>query len=292
MFDSELLQRFEYLALAANRAGGRSLLAAPRERIPGGGTEVTGVRDYAPGDEYRYINWTWCARRDELLTKVFEGDADLHYYVLLDCSPSMGQGRPSKFDLARLVTAALGYLAATKLDRLSVVAFCEGIVAESPPLRHLARMPRLLRFLQELPLRGTRTDLGKTAETFVRRYQRHGPTVVISDLYDRDGFCRALDILRYHGYEPRLVQIDAPSDADPQLLGDMELADVEAGGVRRVTITERAARRYRELFAAFRQSVRRYCSRYSVDYMPVACDTPRDDVLMAVLGRRSQMTGV
>ena len=80
MFDNELLKRFRYLELLAEQAGGRSLLDAPREKIPGGGTEVTGVRDYAAGDEYRYVDWTWCGRRDELLTKVFESNADLHYY--------------------------------------------------------------------------------------------------------------------------------------------------------------------------------------------------------------------
>lgn len=283
-FDTELLKRFQYLSLVARRAGGRSLVAAPRKKLSGGGTEVTGLRDYAPGDDYRHVDWAWCARRDELLTRTFGGDEDLHVYVLLDCSPSMGLGRPAKFHLARQVAAVLGYAAVSTLARLSVVAFSGGIVARQPPIRDKARFPRLLRFLRQLELQGTQTDLARTAESFVRRYQSHGPAVVISDLYDRHGFQRGFDVFRNRGYEPRVVQIHETGEAKPALLGDLELFDVEGETGRRVTITERALRRYQRLFARFRESVRSYCAKHGLACLQFASDTPEDEVLLKVLG--------
>ncbi len=273
-----------YLALLAEQAGGRSLLDAPREKIPGGGTEVTGVRDYAAGDEYRYVDWTWCGRRDELLTKVFEGNADLHYYIMLDCSSSMKEGCPEKFHLARQIAAVLGYMATSKLDHFSVLGFAGGIITESDPIRHLARFPRLLQFLEELVPQGMHTNLTQMAEAFVRRYQRHGPIVIISDFYDRRGFKTAFNMLRDRGYELRLVQINEQREVDPELLGDMELLDVEGGQPRRVTVTERSIKRYIQLYKQFHKSVRDYCKRYSVDYMQIRNDTPEDDVLYRVLG--------
>ncbi len=280
MFDSEWLKRFEYVWLASRRPGGRSMVAGPRRALPGGGTEVTGLRDYAPGDDYRYIDWTLCARRDELLTKTFSGDEDLSVYLLLDCSPSMGLGRPSKFDLARRVAAVLGCAVLRELGRLSVIGFSDGIVAQQPPIRGKARAPGLLRFLRQLGVQGAQTDLAATAERFVRRYQRHGPVVVISDLYDRHGFQRGLDVLRHRGYEPRVVQIYAAEEADPGLLGDVELYEVEAATSRSVTITERAARRYRELFAEFCESVRRYCVKHGLDCMQIVSDASENEVLL------------
>jgi len=289
MFDSELLKRFDYLSLVARRAGGRSLVAAPRERLPGGGTEVSGLRDYAPGDECRYVDWNWCARRDELLVKTFEGDADLNVYVLLDCSPSMAAGSPAKFHLARQIVALAAYAAVSNLDRVNVLAFSEGIVAEAQPLRHKARIPRLLRFLERLSPQGTRTDLARTAEGFLRRYQRHGPAIVVSDLYDRDGFKRGLDNLRLNGYEPRVVHIYETGETRPEMLGDVELVDVESGAGQPVTITERALLRYAELFEEFQQSVRDYCRRQTIPCMQIASDTPVDEVFMKVLtGTRQQ----
>jgi len=255
MFDPQLLKRLHSLSLAAGRAGGSSLVAAPPKKQPGG-TEAAGLRDYAPGDDYRHVDWTRCARHDELLTRTFRPAEDLHVYILLDCSPSMGLGDPAKFELARRVAAVLGYVALGDLARLSVVAFSGGIVAELPPIRHKTRIFKLLRFLRELRLQGTRTDLKRTARAFVGRYQRHGPAVVISDLYDPCGFQPGLDILRCRGYPPRLVQIHEPREARPDLLGDLELLDVEAETARRTTITGRAARRYQEVFAQFQGSVR------------------------------------
>jgi len=288
LFDRELLKRLHYLSLVARQAGGSSLLAARRKKLPAGGTEVTGLRDYAPGDDYRYIDWIGCAGHDELLTKKFEGDTDLHAYVLLDCSASMGQGNPSKFRLARQIAAALGYVTLLNMDRLGVVGFSGRIVAELSPMCGKPRIPRVLRFLQQLPLADTPTDLTRTVQGFVRRYQRHGIAVVISDLYDREGFARAFDLLRHRGYEPRLVHVYEPREADPGLLGDAELVDVETGAGDRVTITERAARRYRQLFEQFRSSVRQYCAKHAMACMQIASDTPEDEVLLKVLSGREK----
>ena len=285
-FDSDLLKRFQYLTLVARRAAERSLVSGPRKKLPGAGTEPSGLRDYAPGDDYRCIDWTWCARRDELLTKTFEGDEDRHVYILLDCSPSMGLGRPPKFHLARQIAAVLGYAALTNLDRLSVAAFSDGIVAEMPVLRHQARIPRLLQFLEQLSSQGSQTNLARTAEGLVGRYQRHGPAVVISDLYDRSGFQRGFDVLRHGGYEPRVVQIHDARETGCAVLGDVELFDVEAEAARRVTVTERAVQRYAELFAKFHRSVGSYCAKYGIPCIQIASDAPEDEVLLAVLGAK------
>ena len=77
-----------------------------------------------------------------------------------------------------------------------------------------------------------------------------------------------------------------PADAEPAMLGDVELVDVESRSGMNVTITERTARRYRALLAKFQESVREYCRRRGVAYMPIACDMPEDEVFHRVLGCR------
>ncbi len=285
-FSPQLLKRTELLSLSAARTGGSPLLAAVRKKLPGGGTEVTGHRDYSPGDDFHAIDWTLCARRDELHIKLFEGQSDRDVHLLLDCSPSMGLGRPPKFQLARQIAAALGYASLMNLDRLVVAAFADGLAADLPPLRHASRILRLLRFLEELSPRGTKTDLLRAVEMFVRRPQRSGPVVVISDLYDPNGFQRGFDLLRFHGYDPRLVHLVDPSDAASALLGDVDLIDVESQTGMKVTITERTVRRYLALVAEFHNAVREYCRRRGIVYMPIPCDMAEDEVFLRVLGCR------
>ena len=290
-FSPGLLKRTELLALSAARTGGSPLLAAARKKLPGGGTEVAGHRDYSPGDDFHAIDWTLYARRGELYVKLFEGQYDRDVHLLLDCSPSMGLGRPAKFRLARLIAAALGYVSLMNLDRLVVAAFADGLAADLPPLRHASRILRLLRFLEGLSPLGTKTDLLRAVEMFVHRPQRQGPVIVISDLYDPAGFQRGFDLLRFHGYDPRLVHMVDPSDAEPSdgepaLLGDVELVDVESQAGANVTITERSVRRYRALVAEFHESVREYCRRRGIAYMPIKCDMAEDEVFHRVLGCR------
>jgi uncharacterized protein (DUF58 family) len=287
----DLLTRLRYLSLVSRRMGGSPLLAAARRKLPGGGTEVTGCRDYAAGDDWRQIDWTWCARRDELLVKVFEGDVDRHVYLLLDSSPSMGFGRPSKLHLARRIAAALGYVSLVNLDRLGVAAFAHTLLAGLPPLGHVSRFGRLLEFLEGLVPQGARTDLARSAEVFVRRYPRPGPVVVLSDLYDPGGFQRGLDLLRHAGYEPRLVHLIDPADTETDFLGDMEIADVESQAAQQVTVTERTVRRYRALVAEFRAGVGDYARRHGLACMRFACDAAEDDVLLQALGAR-QIAGI
>jgi uncharacterized protein (DUF58 family) len=280
----DLVKRFERLSLLARRTGGRTLLADARKRFPGGGTEVTGHRDYSPGDDFHAIDWTLCAKRDELYVKLCEGHVDRDVHLLIDCSPSMGFGRPPKLQVAGQVAAAVGYACLSRLDRLTVAAFADGLMASMPPLRHESTAPRLFRFLQGFATRGAKTDMVRSVQNFVRRHQRRGPVVVISDLYDIGGWSRGLDLLQFHGYDPRLVQIIDPADADTTLLGDVEIVDAESQSSIRATVTERTVRRYRELLTAFHDSVRDYCRRYGVAHIVLSCDTPEDEIYQRVLG--------
>ena len=198
----------------------------------------------------------------------------------------MGLGRPPKFHLARQVAAVLGYVSLMNLDRLVVAAMADGLAANLPPLRHASRILRLLQFLEELTLHGKKTDLLRAVQAFIKRPQRPGPVIVISDLYDPGGFQHAFDLLRFYGYDPRLVHLIDPGDAQPTLLGNAELVDVESQSTTEATITKRTVRRYQELLAEFHASVREYCRRRGIAYMPIPCDMPEDEVFRRVLGCR------
>ena len=294
VFQPEWLARFQYLALKARRCGPGPLLRMPRRTLPGGGTEATAVRDYTPGDSLRYVDWNLCARRDEVLTKTFEGETDRRLAVLLDASRSMGDGcagygasgeaAGAKFRLARHIAAAAGCWALNHSAMFSLVAFAGTLGPSLPGLRGRWHTVRLLRFLESLPLQDSPTDLHGAVAAFVRRRQRRGPVLVISDLLDHRGFQAAVDLLRYHGYEPRIVHLHSPPDAEPPALGDVELVDCETGRRQRVTVTERAAARYRALFDRFLDEVKDYCRRHALPWLQLSTDVPIDQAIPALLG--------
>ncbi|MGH7200475.1 MAG: DUF58 domain-containing protein [Planctomycetaceae bacterium] len=283
LFDSDFLKKLEYLSIVSRRVFRGQILAQRRTMQLGGGIEFADHRDYTPGDDFRYLDWNLYARHDELLLKRFQEEEDLHLYILLDCSRSMSVGEPAKFDLARQVAAALAYIALADLDRVAVVTFAQQILSEFPLTRGKARILSLLHFLEHLTPTGSDTNLSELVNVFVQRPQRRGLAVVISDLFDPHGFQQGLNQLRYHRYEPHVVQLYDRSEADPNLLGDVELLDIETESLQKVTITEKNLKQYREIFAEFLKSVQEYCRGYGMGCTVSTSDVAFDELVLGMM---------
>ncbi|MGP0066911.1 MAG: DUF58 domain-containing protein [Isosphaeraceae bacterium] len=283
LFDSDFLKKLEYLSLVSKRVFRGQLLAQRRTMQLGGGIEFADHREYTAGDDFRYLDWNVFARHGELLLKRFQEEEDLHIYLLLDCSRSMAFGNPPKFDYARQVAAALGYIALADLDRVAVIAFAGDIVADFPLTRGKGRILTMLKFLEGLQPQGSVTDLARVVKNFVHRGQRRGLAIVLSDLFDPKGYQAGLDLLRHHRYEPHVVQICDPAEANPQIKGDVELLDVETDTIRKVMITERNLRQYRKIFADFLESVRDYCNTYGIGGTLASTEVPFDELLLRMM---------
>ncbi|MDX2036492.1 MAG: DUF58 domain-containing protein [Isosphaeraceae bacterium] len=283
LFDSDFLAKLEYLSLVSRRVFRGSLLAQRRTMQLGGGIEFADHRDYSPGDDFRYLDWNLYARHDELLLKRFQEEEDLHVYFLLDVSTSMAYGSPSKFDMARRITAALAYIALADLDRIAVSAFARDVVEEFPLTRGKARILSLLDFLRDLTPRSVETDLARSAKSFVHRARRRGLVVVVSDLYDPAGFERGLDLLRHHRHEPHIVQIHDRTEVDPTFKGDVELVDVETGLSEKVTVDERRLARYREAYDRFQESIATYARTHGLGCTRASTDTPLEDLILKMM---------
>ncbi len=71
------------------------------------------------------------------------------------------------------------------------------------------------------------------------------------------------------------------------MLGDVELFDVETGNARKVTVTERNLRQYRQLFDEFQESVQDYCNRYGLGCTRTSTEIPFDELILRMMrGRR------
>jgi uncharacterized protein (DUF58 family) len=283
LFDSEFLKKLEYLSLVSKRVFRGQLLAQRRTVQMGGGVEFADHRDYSPGDDFRYLDWNVFARHGDLLLKRFQEEEDLHVYLFLDCSRSMEFGDPVKFDYARQVTAALAYIALADLDRVSVIAFADRIIDTFPLTRGRDCILTLLRFLEGLEPQGKETDLGRVARDFIARGNRSGLAIIVSDLFDPHGFQRGIDLIRHRRYEPTLVQMYDPAEANPNVLGDIELLDMETDLRKKVTINERNLSKYKEVFAQFLESVKTYSRSYGLGCAQTVTQVPFDELILRMM---------
>src|SRR5213596_2543229 len=119
----ELLRRLEQFQLLARRRAKSSLKGERRSKARGQSVEFADYRSYVSGDDFRYLDWNLYGRLDRLFLKLYEEERELPVTVFLDASESMTFGEPRKFDFARQVAAAVGYVALCGFDRVSVAAF-------------------------------------------------------------------------------------------------------------------------------------------------------------------------
>jgi len=107
--------------------------------------------------------------------------------------------------------------------------------------------------------------------------------VVIGDFFDPNGFRTGLDILRYRNYEPHIIQIHDKREADPTLLGDLQLHDIETGEFHEVTVSENMIRRYKKKFASFLDEIKRYGVDNGLNCMISSTAVPFDEMILKML---------
>ncbi len=284
VFESGFIKKLEYLSLVARRVFRGRLKAERRSRAYGSSVDFADYRDYTPGDDYRYLDWNIYARMDELLLKLFEEEQDLHVYILLDITQSMAANE-AKFHYGLHVAASLAYIALSHLDRVAIHPFADGILPEFPMTRGKGKILALLEYLEHLRPVARDTDLERSAKRMLQRRPRRGLIILISDLYDPRGFERGLDALRYHGDEVRVIHITDTTEAEPDLLGDVDLVDSETGVVRGVTVTESHLRQYRRLYQDFLTGCDAACRQREVGYLHGTLEVPFEDLILTVLRR-------
>src|SRR5271165_6189183 len=148
----ELLRRLEQFQLLAARRAKSSAKGERRSRARGQSVEFADYRDYAQGDDFRYLDWNLYGRLERLFLKLYEEERELPVRIFLDASESMAFGEPRKFDFARQIAAAVGYVALCGFDRVSVIPFPDH--AEETAVRGALRSVRgrksALNFFQNL----------------------------------------------------------------------------------------------------------------------------------------------
>lgn len=283
LFPPDFLTRLEYLSIMSKRVFRGQLLAQRRTRQTGSGIEFADHREYSPGEDLRYLDWNIYARHGDLLIRRFQEEQDLHLWLLLDCSNSMNLADGRKFDLARQLTAALAWIALADLDRISVLACAAGVVEQFPLTRGRERILPLMQFLERLSASTPQTSLLESVRQFLHRRPRPGIAVILSDLFDPAGFEAGLDQLRFSGFDLHVIQLHHPLDAEPAILGDAELVDVETGAVLQTTVTEHMLNEYRRLFRQHQLAVQNYCARYNLGCTQSGCQVQFDSLVMAMM---------
>ena len=280
-FDSEFLKKLEYLYIVSKKIFAGRIKAERRSTRRGVSVEFADYRNYTAGDDFRYIDWNAFARLDELLLKLYEEREDLHIYFLVDTSRSMTYGEPQKLLYAKRVAAALAYIGLSNLDRVSITAFTDTDQERLPTERGKGKIFTVLDFLDRIDGAGE-TNLQTAFHNFVHTTKRRGLVVLISDLFDPSGFTNGLNVLKFQKHDLFIIHIIDEREAEPTLLGDYHLVDVETDQLRPVTVNESHIKRYKALFQKYCEDLDRYCVQREIGFIRTTTQLPFDELILRI----------
>jgi uncharacterized protein (DUF58 family) len=281
LFDDDFLKKLEHLALVARKTFSGQLRAERRTRKAGSGIEFADHRKYAAGDDFRYLDWNVYGRLDRLLLRLFEEEEDLHIYLLVDCSTSMRIGTPPKLHYAMKLAAALCYVGLANLDRVGIIPFSDRLHDRLAPARGKRRIFKVFEFLRSIEIGGT-TRLDECMTQFVHREKRRGLAVVISDFYDPKGFEAGINELRYHRFEPFVLQVYDEREANPPLHGDLTIVDCETGEAKEVTISRTLLEAYQAEHAKYLGELDAFCTQRAIPYFRTTTALPFDEMILRI----------
>jgi uncharacterized protein (DUF58 family) len=280
--DAETLQRLDELALITRKAMATGRPGRRRSPLAGSSMEFSDYRRYAPGDDFRRIDWRAYARLERLFLRVFEAEENITVTLLIDCSDSMQHGTPAKSSLATSLAAALAYVALKCEDNVIVGALTDRLAAHRRVGSGKHAIWTVGEFLSRLPHGGS-TDLNRGLYDLGRVVTGSGLSIVISDFLVPGGYQTGLRAVRQLRQEVALLQILAPDEIAPELQGDWRLRDSEGAGSVDVSSTPVVLQAYQQRLAAFMQELASFAHTHAMTYVTIPSDTAIIDVVQRLL---------
>lgn len=303
LFDEALLARLGRLVLLSGRSWATGVAGEHRSRRRGSSPEFADFKSYSQGDDFRRIDWNTYARLDSLFVRLSEVTTELTVHLLLDASDSMDwrgdPAWPTKFDYARRLVGAIGYVALWRFDRLTVVPFGDTLGTAFGPAQGRAHIVPLLRRLEgTVPL--GRTALAATVDRYVRERRRPGMLYLVSDLLSGEPteLRDLLRSLRARGWQATVLHVVDEAEIAPALTGRylaagapdigrpaVELIEAETGERLRLTPTDDLLVRYATAIGGWLAEVEAVCHDEEALYVRLVTNWDLGDVVLGLLHR-------
>lgn len=273
---SEILQKVKNLEIKAKNIVEGMESGAYRSRFRGGGIEFSGVREYAPGDDARRVDWNVSARYNDLFVKEFVEEKELNVYVIMDLSSSNDFGfKKSKKELGFEISASLMFSALKNNDRVGMGLFTAGLEKFVPAKKGKKHMMEILKQLLDYTPKNKNTDILKSLSELQKYLKRRSIIFVISDFIS-DSFEKPLKYLKLQ-HQVVLVNISDIRETKIPEIGHIYLEDAESGEQILVNTSDKKFQEeYSKQLDQTRTDSEYQIKKLGIDYLNLSNEEPFD----------------
>ncbi len=293
MEDPTALAKFGKLEVVAKLLVEGYMMGQHKSPFKGSSIEFVEHRQYYPGDEIRHIDWRAYGKTGKYYIKEFEDETNLRCYLIVDASGSMAYAGKtlSKFDYARYLASALGYLLLLQRDATGLITFDTKVRDRFNPSSNAQNFRKLTEMLEHREP-GGETSIAEVFEQIFPTIKRRSLIVIISDCFDRlDLLNTALKQYRHARNEVILFHVVTPEEEEFPFHKPTQFRSLERAGFRKLVDPHQLRAQYLEQYQAFCSELTRLCGSIGVDYLKLRTDEPYHTALGAFLDSRTRKKG-
>lgn len=232
--NAEIAKKVRELEIKSKRLTRHLFTGEYHSAFKGRGMSFREVREYAAGDDTRFIDWNVSARFGHPFSKLFEEERELSVILLVDVSASslFGTVHARKKDLITEICAVLAFSAINNNDKVGVILFSDKVEAYIPPKKGRQHVLYIVRQLLSTEPKRKGTNLGEAIRFFNRSCRQKSIVFMLSDFLEDSQVDRFEDALRVAGKKHDMIGIKIYDKMDMQLpvMGLIEAEDAETGG--------------------------------------------------------------
>lgn len=239
---AEILKKVRELEIKSKRLTRHLFTGEYHSAFKGRGMSFREVREYAAGDDIRFIDWNVSARFNHPFSKLFEEERELTVMLLVDVSASslFGTIHARKKDLITEVCAVLAFSAVNNNDKVGVIFFSDKVEAYIPPKKGREHVLYIVRQLLSIEPKRKGTNLSEAIRFLTRSARQNAIVFLLSDMLDGNG-SQTPGAKREPGFEEALkvagkkhdftgIKVYDKMDMQLPAIGMIEAEDAETGG--------------------------------------------------------------
>lgn len=283
MIDTSFLHELDRFSLIIRKRVTSKYTGPRKSAAMGRGMIFKDHRLYAPGDDFRSIDWKVYARTDDLYIKNYEEERNLVVHIIVDCSNSMNFGKPiTKFEYASMIGIGFAYLAMKENEKFQFSTFSDDLEVFQPRrgMSHLAAMVHHLNNLKK----GGISKIRDAIQQYRKLIGSRSLIILLSDfLIDIPEIKDALYSLG--GHEVKVVQVLDPVEKELKFEGDFKLKDSETHLKMKTFISPRLRTKYTGLLEEHAARIGEECGTLGVGFYQFTTDTSIFDAFYKMLER-------
>ena len=225
----ELMQKIRAIQIKTSHMVTELMAGEYVSAFKGRGMEFNAVREYAPGDDVRLIDWNVTARMDQPFIKEYIEERELNVMLMVDVSSSGEFGSTGKFknEISAEVASILAFAAIRNNDKIGLIVFSNKIEHYIPPKKGKAHVWNIIRTILNYQPEGRLTDLNIPLEYLLKIQKRKCIAFLISDFQATNYETNVK--LAGQKHDLVAISISDPRERNLPKVGLINLRDSESG---------------------------------------------------------------